>query len=190
MPVTQEYVSMTKTETILVVLGLDADKKPRAAKFDMADEKPVRKAAAAQGLKIGVPKSDEAMEIATRLVDGKIFASGKGLMPLVNAATYEKLLKLLEIEEPKVETSPAKPRAAPGKPVTISVLVPDPWFNINVGTVVLCRDTSQKDGGWWPAKVSKISDDQKLLTALWLNFGKMPPVVVKRSAVAIMPAKD
>jgi hypothetical protein len=76
---------MTKPETCIVVLGLDADKKPRAAKFDVADEKTVRKAAAAQGLKIGRPKTDEATELALRLVDGRIYTSGKGLMPLVNA---------------------------------------------------------------------------------------------------------
>jgi len=176
-----------KTETILVVLGLDGDKKPRAAKFDVADEKTVRKAAAAQGLKIGRPKTDEAVEIATRLVDGKIFSCGKGLMPLVNAETYEKLLKLLEIEDPKIDPVASKATPSHAKP-SVSVGATDPWSNITVGTVVLSKDTSQSGGGWWPAKVTKISDDKNFLTVVWLGF-KMPPIVVKRSAIAILPSK-
>jgi hypothetical protein len=180
---------MTKTETIIVVLGLDADKKPRAAKFDVADEKTVRKAAAAQGLKIGRPKTDEATELALRLVDGKIYSSGKGLMPLVNAETYEKLLKLLEIEDPKADAATVKVSPAPGKPVTASVLIPDPWFKIAVGAAVLCRDTSNKDGGWWECTVGGVSKDSKLLTVRWANFPTMKAFTVKRAAVAILPSK-
>ena len=171
-----------KTETCIIVLGLDADQKPRAAKFDVADEKTVRKAAAAQGLKIGRPKTDEATELALRLVDGKIYSSGKGLMPLVNSETYEKLLKLLEIEDPKVEVATVKASSAPASGA-------DPWSKVAVGTIVLCKDTSTKDGGWWECKVTGVSEDRKLLTAVWVSYPKIKAFTVKRAAVAIMPSK-
>ena len=178
-----------KNETCLVVLGLDADQKPRAAKFNVKDEKAARKIAAVNGFKIGHPKTDEATELASRLVDGKVFSSGKGLVPLVNADTYDRLLKLLEIEDPKAEPILDKPKATPGKPVTVSVLIPDPWFKIAVGAVVLCRDTSNKDGGWWECTVGGVSKDSKLLTVRWGNFPTMKPFTVKRAAVAILPSK-
>jgi len=178
-----------KTETCIVVLGLDADQKPRAAKFDVADEKTVRKAAAAQGLKIGRPKTDEATELALRLVDGKIYSSGKGLMPLVNADVYEKLLTLLEIEDPKADAAPVKQSPAPAKPSPAPAAGTDLWAKIAVGTIVLCRDTSNKDGGWWECTVSGVSKDSKLLTVRWANFPTMKPFTVKRTAVGILPFK-
>jgi hypothetical protein len=177
---------------IIVVLGLDSDKKPRAAKFDVADEKAVHNAAAAQGLKIGRPKSDEAVEIATRLVDGKIFSSGKSLLPLIKAETYDRLLKLLEIEDPKADAVTVKPSPAPtpGKPVTISVLIPDPWFKIAVGTIVLFpNDGKGKDRSWWECTVTSISKDGKLLTVRWTHYPTEKPFNVKLTAVAILPAK-
>jgi hypothetical protein len=177
-----------KTETCIVILGLDADKKPRAAKFPEADEKAVTRAAAAQGLKIGRPKSDEAMELALRLVDGKIFQSGKGLLPLVNAQTYEQLLKLLAIEEPKVEAPAAKTTPAPSKPAA-APSVGDPWTRIAVGASVLSRDNSKGGGGWWPCKVVGASTDGKLITVRWDGFKDIPQFTVKRTAVAILPIK-
>jgi hypothetical protein len=177
-----------KTETCIVILGLDADKKPRAAKFSESDEKAVMRAAAAQGLKIGRPKTDEAMELALRLVDGRIYASGKGLLPLVNAATYDQLLKLLQIEEPKIEPLPVKPKAAPGKPVTASVLIPDPFFKIAVGSTVLCPTDKGKDRSWWECTVTALGKDS--LTVKWTHYPTLKPFIVKRALVALLPSKS
>ena len=176
-----------KTETCIVVLGLDADKKPRAAKFSVADEKTVVKAAAAQGLKIGRPKTDEATELALRLVDGKIYASGKGLLPLVKAETYEQLLKLLKIEEPKVEPATVNSASTSAKPSPAPTGGADPWASITTGATVLCRDP--KDGGWWPCKVTSVSKDGKLLTVGWAGFPTLKPFTVARKAIAILPPK-
>ena len=171
-----------KTETFLVLLGLDEDSKPRAAKFDEKYENAARKAAVAKGYKIGRPKTDEAVGLASRLVDGKVFASGKGLVPLVNAETYKKLLEVLEIEKPAA--APATPALKASSPATSGD--GDLWAKIAVGTIVLCQDNSSKakDRGWWESTVTGISKDGKILTVRWTDFPTIKPFTVKRAAVA------
>ena len=68
-------------EKFLVVLGLDSEKKPHAARFSFVDEKAVNKAAGTKGFKIGIAKTKEAAAIVAKLIEGKIFDSGRGLVP-------------------------------------------------------------------------------------------------------------
>jgi hypothetical protein len=67
----------------LVLLGLSSDGKPHAARFNGTDAIALVKAAQSMGLKIGRPDTSEAMTLVRGLPEGKIFASGKALVPLV-----------------------------------------------------------------------------------------------------------
>jgi hypothetical protein len=180
-------VAFMKTETFLVLLGLDEDNKPRAAKFDEKYENAARKAAVAKGYKIGRPKTDEAVGLASRLVDGKVFASGKSLVPLANVETYKKLLEVLEIEAPAA--APATPALKAVSPATSGD--GNLWARIAIGTIVLCQDDSAKpkERGWWESRVTSISNDGKILTVRWSNYPTIKPFTVKRAAVAILPVK-
>jgi len=182
-----------KTETCLVVLGLDADQKPRACKFDVAYEKAARKIAAVQRFKIGHPKTDDAIEQAIRLVDGKTFQSGKGLVPLVSPVTYENLLKVLEIEEIAAETQPAtKGSPAPKANSSPAHGDGDPTASIGVGSIILCQDNSPKkteDRGWWPCSVLSLSKNGQVLSVRWAHFPTMKPFSVARKVVAKLPPK-
>lgn len=176
---------MTNTDKYLVLLGLDKDKKPRAAKFTYAYETSVRRLATISGYRIGHAKTDEAVEIALKLVDGRVFHSGKGLVPLVNAATYEKLLKVLEVEEPA-----AAPMGDKQLPPPNSTKVASSWDQITAGTIVLYHDELKgKDRGWWEATVTGVSKDGKSLTLRWTHFPTLKPLSVKRNAVALLPVK-
>ena len=175
---------MKTTQSLFVVLGLDSEKKPHAAKFSAADEVAVRKAAGAKGFKLGRAKTPEAAAAAQKLIEGRIFDSGKGLVPFCNPEVYEKLLKLLEVED-----QPANPIATPDK-ASPAPAPADPWAAIKMGSIVLCKDDERgADQSWWECAVTAVSKDNKILTVRWKNFPTLKPFAVKRSAVAILPSK-
>jgi hypothetical protein len=173
---------MTNTDKYLVLLGLDDDKKPRAARFKYENEAGVRKLAAIKGLQIGHAKTDEAIECVLKLTDGKLFVSGTGLVPLVKGDTFERLQTLLEIEEP-VATSE---KAAPAQ----SDRSGDPWSKIAVGSAVLCpNDEKGKDRSWWECTVMAIANDS--FTVKWTHYPTLKPFKVKkRGLVALLPPKN
>ncbi len=175
---------MKTIQSLLVVLGLDSEKKPHAAKFSAAEETAVRKAAGVKGFRIGRPKTKEAAEAAQKLIEGRIFDSGKGLVPFCSQDTYDKLLKVLE-----VESQPANPVAVPDKPAAIPAPT-DPWAALKMGSTVLCKDDEKgADQSYWECAVTAVSKDGKTLTVRWKNYPTLKPFVVKRTAVAILPSK-
>jgi hypothetical protein len=171
-------------EKFLVVLGLDSEKKPHAARFSFVDEKAVNKAAGTKGFKIGIAKTREAAEIAAKLIEGKIFDSGRGLVPFVTRETYDKLLTVLEIKEDAPSPPPPAAVATTGKPTDLRTA-------IKVGSIVLVHDPEPgPDRSWWECKVTEVSKDLKVLTVVWRQYPKLPPIRVKRSAVAMLPSKS
>jgi hypothetical protein len=172
-----------ENQTFFVVLGLDSERKPHAARFNVVDEAVVRKAAGAKGFQIGVAKTKEAAELASKLIEGKIFDSGRGLVPFVSQDIYDKLIKLLEINN--AAPSPSKTAPPPAKPAPGHIV--DPWAAIKIGTVVLARELDPgPDKSWWEATVQEISS-KGIFVCRWTRYPKEPPFRVKRSAVAILP---
>jgi len=166
-----------KNEKLLVVLGLDIEKKPHAARFELVDEAAVRKVASHKGFKIGRALTAEAAQVAGNLIEGRIFDSGRGLVPFVSTDIYEKLQKLLKIEEVPTSTSPES-----GKPTCL-------WASIKVDSVILVRDREPTDRSWWECVVVGTSKDRKVLTVRWKNYPALKAFTVKRDAVAILPPK-
>ncbi len=165
----------------LVMFGLDSEQKPHAARFKLTDEAAVRKAAGAKDFKVGLARSKEAIELAGRLPEGKLFDSGNGLAPFVSKDTYDKLLPRLEVKEDAVRPS-AVPSHAPK--------VIDLWSAIKIGSVVLVHDPEPgPDRSWWECKVVEVTGDNNVLVVRWAKYPKLPPFRVKRSAVAILPTK-
>lgn len=198
---------MKPATPILVILGLGDDRKPRAARFDTSQLEVARKAAKAMGLRVGTPKTDEAKALAMRLVPGRLYATGKGLIPLVKTATYDELLAKLELEgdDARLSAAPeagkdtgkaASGDAKPGSAVTsndtpsvASADKPDPaalWAAITVGSTVIAPEARPSDDGWWRATVVQVSKDGRNLTLRWLDAPKQPPVTLKRQAVALL----
>jgi len=79
--------------------------------------------------------------------------------------------------------TPAKPSPAPTASDT------DPWSKLAIGSICLCKDTSQKGGGWWEARCTDIGKDGNTLIMEWRGFANLGPFHVKRTAVAILPPK-
>jgi hypothetical protein len=78
----------------LIVFGLDEAGKPHASSFGQADAELAEKAARLMGLRILRVETHEHREIAAKLPQGRVFESGKGFVPFVKAAVYERLSAL------------------------------------------------------------------------------------------------
>ena len=75
--------------------------------------------------------------------------------------------------------------AAPSKKDTaINPTSLNPWDAIEVGRVVLWRES--KDEGWFECKVIAISDDRKTLTLKWRDYPTFKQFDVKRIAVGLI----
>jgi hypothetical protein len=178
-------VKNDKAEKVLVILGLDSHLKPHAARFSPAEEAAVRKAATATGFGVGAAKTEEAIALASKLVPGKLFATGKGLVPLTTAETYEKLLRVLELEAaPAADTIPPSTE----KPATAHPS--DPRAAITVGSVVLVQDKEPPPNrAWWECVVAGVGRNPNDLLVRWKAFPALKPFPAKRTAVGLLPSK-
>jgi hypothetical protein len=180
----------------LVILGVDADDKPHAATFPLADEVVVRKAAELMGMRVGRTADDKARALARGLPSGKLFATGKALVPLVRHAIYDDLTKTLSIlTAPAPESGQKDAPAASVQVGSADAARPpahDPWADIKVGSVVLCRDDSDEPG-WWESVVLAIHPDTDMMVLRWRDYPKLKSFSVKRREVGLLgpglPAK-
>jgi len=176
---------MNAKQTVLVMMGLDKDQKPRAAIFAAEDTETVIKAATNMGLRVARAETPEAIAIAKQLPRGKLYGSGKGLLPLVRRDVYDKLAKLILPGDAQAAAQASKP-AAPPEESGPAAEKPfrSPWDAIEVGATVLWQ--ASKDEGWFESTVVSTSKDRKVLTLRWRDYPKLPQFNVKRFDVGII----
>jgi hypothetical protein len=165
----------------IVMLGLDEKKQPRAAKFDLPHADAVRKAANLMGLSTAIPKGDEQKALMAKLAEGKLFASGRGLVPLVKKPVYDLLIAKLELEPaPKADPAKQVPPSSEKQPL------PQVWLELKVGSTVVAPDKADPaENGWWPGVITAIKADQ--ITLRWIDAPKQKPATYHRNEVAILP---
>jgi hypothetical protein len=178
----------------IVLYGLDANSKPRAARFperlcDLAIK-------AAQQLKLNVLKitSDEFAQVAGRLPAGRINSTGKGLVPSVNQALYDQVVALAGgAAAPSSVKSSAVPNGFTKVPLNEagkhgnsvgSEGLPKDWKDIGPDHLVLVQETLRD--GWWECIVVERNDD--MLTVRWRDYPKWKPFTVHADAVALLNA--
>jgi hypothetical protein len=83
-------------------------------------------------------------------------------------------------EKPANKSSAA---AMPAKPGPTSDTSNNPWNSIEVGGTVLAQ--VDKEEGYFPAIVEKISDDGKTLTLRWKAY-RLPSFTMRRLAVGLI----
>lgn len=169
----------------IIILGIDNNEQARAAKFDLAKADAVRKAASLMELHLAVPKTDAQRKLVARLADGKLFASGKGLVPRIKLELYEALAKALELEvAPRLESAAQAP-----DPTATPQPLPQAWLDLKVGVTVVAPDPADAaENGWWPAVITAVKGDQ--LTLRWIDAPKQKSANFPKSAVAILPPAD
>ena len=79
------------TDPAFVVFGIDAAKKPRAARFDNSQPKLVAKAAELMKLQVCEVSSPAVAAVAKKLPEGRLYANGNGFIPSVRHGVYATL---------------------------------------------------------------------------------------------------
>lgn len=168
-----------------VILGIGQDTKPHAARFAVADHAAVAKAAELMDCRVGKAITEPAVKLAAKLPRGKLFDSGKALVPLVKVETYYSLLNALSFDEPVGPAETAAAAFRPDQPPAIADAL-SPWLQIKVGSVVLAPDLGEY-AGWYEAVVLAISKDNRKLTVRFRDWPKDKAFGIARDAVAVLP---
>jgi hypothetical protein len=154
-----------KSDKVIVVFGLDEDRKPRAGRFTNENEALLAKAAAAVGLRLAVPMSRQHHEFVAKLPAGRLHGTGKGFVPNVRQDHYDQLVGFVG-----------------GDLGPISAALPKSWDDVAAGHVVIAQDTVAD--GWWPAVVTKRHDDK--LALKWRDYPGQLEFVRPTTAVALL----
>jgi hypothetical protein len=172
------------TKQHIIILGIDNSEQARAAKFDFAQADAVRKAASLMELHLAVPKSDAQRKLVARLADGKLFASGKGLVPRIKFELYEALTKALELEvAPRLESAAQAP-----DPTAKPQPLPQAWLDLKVGNTVVAPGQNPSEDGYWPGVITAIKGDYVVLR--WIDAPKLKPASFSRNQIAILPTSN
>ena len=151
-----------KLASAVIVFGLDKDGRPIAAAFPNAQAGLATKAAELMKLRSLNVAGPELTELAALLPRGRIYASGHGFVPAVQARLYEVMNEI------------ATRKAPPGLPAS--------WDDIDVGHLVIAWD--EANAGWWEAIVTAKNGD--MLTVRWRDYPKQAPAVLHRAALALL----
>src|SRR5579863_7595178 len=150
---------MAQKSKLLVVIGVSDDRKARAARFDLAHEAAARKAAALMNYRVGIPKSEQAVLLASKLPEGKLFESGLGMIPLVREEVFYKLFEVLSFDQTWNAIGVISGRGTTATPELVKA-ADAVWAGIRVGSVVLAWESSDPMlFGWSAAIVTAISKD-------------------------------
>lgn len=177
---------MSAKNKYLVMIGVGDDRKARAARFDPAEEAAVRKAAGLMNFRVGHAKNEQAIALAAKLPEGKLFESGLGMVPLVNEDTFYKHFKLLTFDA--AWTSAGIIAGRPKNADEAALKAADTlWAGIKVGSVVLGFDATDPQAfGWSAAVVVSVSKDGQKLELRYRDWPGYKTFIAERRAVALM----
>ena len=166
------------TDPAFVVFGIDANKKPHAARFDNSEPKLVAKAAELMKFKVCEVNSPAIAQLAKKLPEGRLYANGNGFIPPVRHQLYATLAATIAATSGTTGTKAAGGGAAgAGSPG-----LPRSWDEIGPGHLVIANEGA--GNGWWDAIVVAVDGD--MLTLHWRDFPWQPDVIQHRSTVALI----
>ena len=166
---------------LLVLFGRDAAGKRRAARFPAAQATGVEKAAGLMGLQILQLTEPGQVQRAGALPLGRLFASGRALVPLVQGRILDAVLG-------SQAAAPSGP-----KPSADADFVDEPEVGvpvasraaITVGSLVLVGEAHPLCG-WYEATVVTAPGDD-LFTLRWRDWPDDPLVARRREDLALLP---
>jgi hypothetical protein len=154
-----------------IVLGLDENGKPHAARFTGANLALVAKAAEALGLQLVEVTAKEHAELVGRLPLGRLYSNGRGFVPNVRQDLYIKLTSALGL------SLTAEKREA--------AVLPRSWDEITVGSLVIAPDNPI---GWGYFEAVVLERNGDMLTLRWRGHPKEPIVTRHVASVALLNA--
>ena len=144
----------------LVVLGLH-EGQPRAAKFPASQADLVAKAATAMNLTVCKPEGADLVELAKKLPEGRLYATGRGFVPPIRRNRYDNLVEQFRLAGQPVPTS--SDQAQTEQPAQD---LPTNWDDIAVGHLVIAHESAIE--GWWEAIF--LARDGDMLTLKWRDY--------------------
>ena len=161
----------------LIVLGL-GNCQPRAAKFPASQIDLVAKAAKTMNLTVGkAAVGTELAEMAKKLPDGRLYATGRGSVPPIRRDLYVNLVEQLKLAGQPVPETHSQVQAEQTGPD-----LPATWDDIAVGHLVIAHESAVE--GWWEAIV--LARDGDLLTLKWRDYPLQSNVTRHVATVALM----
>ena len=133
------------------------------------------------------PDNEELYGIAAALPLGKIYATGRALVPFVSRARFDKLSTLVEggvtiMQRYESEAESVYPKADMFTTDTINT-ADTLWSKIEVGTRVLAEQPDIYGSGWWEDIVVGVDGDN--LKVRWMDEPAEDPINVLRREVAL-----
>jgi hypothetical protein len=178
---------MSKANKYLVMLGVGDDRKARAARFDLAEEAAVRKAAGLMNFRVGIAKGDTACAAASKLPEGKLFESGLGMVPLISEDKFYLLFKLLSFDTAWNSAGIISSRPQVTDVVTLEA-AEKLWGGIKIGSVVLAWDGSDPQAfGWSACIVVSIAKSGQMIEIRFRDWPGIKPWQVSQRSVALLP---
>ena len=130
----------------LILLGRDDDGKPRAARFPVGQAELVAKAATAMNLTVCKADGAALAELAKKLPNGRLYATGRGFVPAVGRSLYDKIVEQLQLAGqpvPRDVEQASAEQPAPGLPTS--------WDDIAVGHMVIAHEGARLTAGGRPS---------------------------------------
>jgi hypothetical protein len=181
---------MAQKTRLLVIIGVSDDRKARAARFDLAHEAAARKAAGLMNYRVGIPKSEQGILLASKLPEGKLFESGLGMVPLVREEVFYKLIDLLTFDQTWTTLGVISGRGTTATPELIKA-ADTVWSAIKVGSTVLAFDGGDPTAfGWGAAVVTGISKDGLVLDLRWRDWPGEKAFKAQKQTVALAGRPD
>jgi hypothetical protein len=177
---------MAQKNKLLVVIGVSDDRKARAARFDLTQEAAARKAAGLMNYRVGIPKSEQAILLSSKLPEGKLFESGLGMVPLVNETVFYKLLEMLTFDQTWTTLGVISGRGHAAGPDLVKA-ADTVWSAIKVGSTVLAFEgTDPTAFGFNAATVTGISKDGATLDLRWRDWPGEKAFKAQSKTVALL----
>ena len=186
----------------IFVLGLDANGKPRGARFPELKDS-IASAAMDMDCRVLIDQPDAVSALCMKLPVGRVHGGGKVVklfVPNIRREIYDQILEAARIAEEQsaaeaqagaVEQSAAvkamkdRADAALAEVRTVSPVtsgLPRSWESITVGPMVLVHESPAD--GWWEATVLKREDE--ILTLRFRDYPKQPTFIRHINTVALV----
>lgn len=171
----------------VILFGADEGGKPHASTFTDAEVELAERAAGLMSLRVLQIATDEHRAIAAQLPAGRIFAqSGRGFVPFVKKALYERLMTLTGPLEAPPRPALATKSSSPSNdtpPPTGDFARPSSWDAVKVGSLVLAS-TGPKEG--WFESVVVYTKADSLFELRWRDWPDEGHFVRHRDALALL----
>ena len=193
---------MTKAKSatsppVLILYGLDADGRPRAAGFNAAQADLAQKAAESLELQVLRIETADQIELARQLPSGEILAPGRGNVPVVRKELFDKLLALLPapdggpskeavslMEVHAATSATATDNSGPAGKAPPVKQPPTTWAEIGVGDLVLAENWDPETGWYEAVVLEQLGDDEFKLR--FRDYPEDGTLVRRRNQLALL----